>query len=683
MGPFDKKLKKFLSNSIRTAPKVPSVNDKLDINSLRDYLSSKYPQTRKDAVRRVIEQMTLGKDMSILFPDIVKNMGINNDDIELKKLIYLFIINYSLVKPEFMILVINSFLQDTLSDNPLVKCMALKTMCMLPMEMILEYLEEPITKGMLNENAYVRKTSIICLIKIYHYDLNLFEKLCPIFLNIINKEDNSMVLGNILHFLMELDCEKYIKMSFTEFLNNNLEKLINILPECNEWSRISVLNSLAKYDNNKLPLQDSQIHLLFNKVTPYMQHINPSIIMSCLKVILNLITDIDDSFNLNIWDKLSMGIISITNNPSFELQYILIKNLKIILNKLPKLYEYLDLKNFYLKLNDPIYLKFAKLEILDDIIINNFGKISLKNIISEYKDYCNIEFNNEFIQTIINKLGDILLLLDDEKDIQLKQDIIQILTEEINYQNDTVMINLCKRKNSNKIEQSSVCDKLILPWVLSNWESLLSDKSKSYFVNYITSVHSQISNFNSIISTFLENIADEGPETQLMIIQSLIKLEDLNTLEQLINANVFAIDLKELITFYQRLLASSNNKDEVIKFLNIKQITNDSVTNVKDVIPDNKLNYYFQNLGTLSSITYRDSLEDIPPRAKILYWQNTENKEQLNVDLMTVNDMIQRESNELNLLDFEDTGNFQESNTTSNKGVPGKNDPFDDLMGLF
>ncbi|KAL6929095.1 hypothetical protein ACO0SA_002435 [Hanseniaspora valbyensis] len=124
MGPFDKKLKKFLSNSIRTAPKVPSVNDKLDINSLRDYLSSKYPQTRKDAVRRVIEQMTLGKDMSILFPDIVKNMGINNDDIELKKLIYLFIINYSLVKPEFMILVINSFLQDTLSDNPLVKCMA-------------------------------------------------------------------------------------------------------------------------------------------------------------------------------------------------------------------------------------------------------------------------------------------------------------------------------------------------------------------------------------------------------------------------------------------------------------------------------------------------------------------------------------------------------------------------------
>ena len=273
MGPFDKKLKKFLSNSIRTAPKVPSVNDKLDINSLRDYLSSKYPQTRKDAVRRVIEQMTLGKDMSILFPDIVKNMGINNDDIELKKLIYLFIINYSLVKPEFMILVINSFLQDTLSDNPLVKCMALKTMCMLPMEMILEYLEEPITKGMLNENAYVRKTSIICLIKIYHYDLNLFEKLCPIFLNIINKEDNSMVLGNILHFLMELDCEKYIKMSFTEFLNNNLEKLINILPECNEWSRISVLNSLAKYDNNKLPLQDSQIHLLFNKVTPYMQHI--------------------------------------------------------------------------------------------------------------------------------------------------------------------------------------------------------------------------------------------------------------------------------------------------------------------------------------------------------------------------------------------------------------------------
>ncbi len=37
--------------------------------------------------------MTRGKDVSMLFPDIVKNMETNS--MELKKLIYLYIINYA------------------------------------------------------------------------------------------------------------------------------------------------------------------------------------------------------------------------------------------------------------------------------------------------------------------------------------------------------------------------------------------------------------------------------------------------------------------------------------------------------------------------------------------------------------------------------------------------------------
>lgn len=674
MGPFDKKFKKFITNNIRVAPKVPSVNDKLDIDELRDFLSSKYPQTRKDAVRRVVEQMNLGKDMSTLFPDIVKNMGINNDDIELKKLIYLFIINYSLVKPEFMILVINSFLQDTLSDNPLIKCMALKTMCMLPIEMVLEYLEQPITDGLLSENAYVRKTSVICLLKIYNYDIDLFEKLLPVFKNLIYKEDNSMVIGNVLQFLMELDCKRYLNITFSQYLNENIEKLINILPECNEWSRVSVLNSLAIYDNQSIPLDASSIYLLANKVSPYLQHINPSIIMSSLKVLFNFIDFIKDDSSLNIWDKLAMGIVSILNNPSFELQFILVKNLKIILYKLPTLYQYIDIKNLFLKMGDPIYLKYAKLEILDDILTKNLRKVNIELIINEYKDYCSFEFNNEFIEAILNKLGDLLLILDSEKDIHLKLNIIEFLTTDINYQNDAIMINLCKMFSSNSRE----CQKMILTWCLTNWESLLSDRSKAHFINYITVFKNDITAYNNILNTFIENISDEGSETQLMIIHALVKTENLVLLKQVLDLNVYSLEVKEIVIFYQRLLSNSNNPSESLKFMNINQVAFDDANSLKDKIPENKLSYWFKNLGFLSSIFYRDSEEDIPPRAKILYYKNNENREKIKADLMTVNDMIQKESHELNLLDFEDNGNLE---PTPAKGP--KTDPFDDLLGLF
>jgi AP-1 complex subunit beta-1 len=56
--------------------------------------------------------MTVGKDVSTLFPDIVKNM--QTEDLELKKLVYLYLINYARVMPDLVILVVNTFLKVSL-----------------------------------------------------------------------------------------------------------------------------------------------------------------------------------------------------------------------------------------------------------------------------------------------------------------------------------------------------------------------------------------------------------------------------------------------------------------------------------------------------------------------------------------------------------------------------------------
>jgi vesicle coat complex subunit len=44
---------------------------------------------RKDAIQRTIAAMTLGKDVSALFPDVLKNIA--TPDIEQKKLVYLYL----------------------------------------------------------------------------------------------------------------------------------------------------------------------------------------------------------------------------------------------------------------------------------------------------------------------------------------------------------------------------------------------------------------------------------------------------------------------------------------------------------------------------------------------------------------------------------------------------------------
>ncbi len=57
--------------------------------------------------------MTVGKDVSALFPDVVKNM--QTDDIELKKLVYLYLMNYAKTQPELVILAVNTFIKVSIS----------------------------------------------------------------------------------------------------------------------------------------------------------------------------------------------------------------------------------------------------------------------------------------------------------------------------------------------------------------------------------------------------------------------------------------------------------------------------------------------------------------------------------------------------------------------------------------
>lgn len=76
---------------------------------LRADLNSEYRDRRKDAIKRVIANMTVGKDVSGLFPDVLKNM--QTDDLEQKKLVYLYLMNYAKTQPELVILAVNTFVK--------------------------------------------------------------------------------------------------------------------------------------------------------------------------------------------------------------------------------------------------------------------------------------------------------------------------------------------------------------------------------------------------------------------------------------------------------------------------------------------------------------------------------------------------------------------------------------------
>ena len=81
---------------------------------------------------------------SSLFADVVNCM--QTDNLELKKLVYLYLMNYAKTQPDLAILAVNTFSKDCEDPNPLIRALAVRTMGCIRVDKITEYLCEPLRK---------------------------------------------------------------------------------------------------------------------------------------------------------------------------------------------------------------------------------------------------------------------------------------------------------------------------------------------------------------------------------------------------------------------------------------------------------------------------------------------------------------------------------------------------------
>ena len=105
-----------------------SFSDSGETHELRQELNHQSRDKKKSAVKKVIANMTVGKDVSMLFTDVVNCMqtGTSNRsacvniwylcrhdvaDTQLKKLVYLYLINYAKSNPDLTILAVNTFVK--------------------------------------------------------------------------------------------------------------------------------------------------------------------------------------------------------------------------------------------------------------------------------------------------------------------------------------------------------------------------------------------------------------------------------------------------------------------------------------------------------------------------------------------------------------------------------------------
>lgn len=85
---------------------------------LSEMLQSNRIDEKIEGIKRIIISMSIGKNMKDLFQQVIKCLEIDN--LKIKKMIYLYIINNSRKCPNDSLMIINQFCKDARSPIPII-----------------------------------------------------------------------------------------------------------------------------------------------------------------------------------------------------------------------------------------------------------------------------------------------------------------------------------------------------------------------------------------------------------------------------------------------------------------------------------------------------------------------------------------------------------------------------------
>ncbi len=189
------------------------------------------PIKQREVVKKVIAFMTLGIDVTRLFPEMVKVS--RTSDIVTKKMIYLYLVTYAEKNQELAILAINAFLMDFKDRNGKVRGYALRSLCSMGFEGVESYMEPLILEGLNDNDAYVRKTAIIGCIKYYHLVKEDPEKFTGFSEHLFRllKDHDTQVIINAIEAINII----YAEQGGLEVNQSLVISLLNRIKEFTEW----------------------------------------------------------------------------------------------------------------------------------------------------------------------------------------------------------------------------------------------------------------------------------------------------------------------------------------------------------------------------------------------------------------------------------------------------------------
>lgn len=491
-----------------TDSKYFTTTKKGEIFELKAELNSDKKDRKKEAVKKVIASMTVGKDVSALFPDVVNCM--QTDNLELKKLVYLYLMNYAKSQPDMAILAVNTFVKDCEDTNPLIRSLAVRTMGCIRVDKITEYLCEPLRKCLKDEDPYVRKTAAVCVAKLHDINAQMVED--QGFLDSLRdllSDSNPMVVANAVAAISEIMETSSTASQIIDLNSQIINKLLTALNECTEWGQVFILDSVANY----VPKDDREAQSICERVTPRLAHANSAVVLSAVKVIMKLMEMMDQSsdFLVMLVKKLAPPLVTLLSAEP-EIQYVALRNINLVVQKRPDILKN-EMKVFFVKYNDPIYVKLEKLDIM--IRLTNHSNIA--QVLAELKEYAT-EVDVDFVRKSVRAIGRCAIKVEQASE-RCVSTLLDLIQTKVNYvvQEAIVVIKDIFRKYPNKYES-------IISTLCENLDTLDEPEARASMIWIIGEYAERIDNADELLESFLEGFHDENTTVQLQLLTAIVKL---------------------------------------------------------------------------------------------------------------------------------------------------------------
>ncbi|KAF9582089.1 AP-4 complex subunit beta-1 [Lunasporangiospora selenospora] len=156
------------------------------------------PHRHGQLMQRVQELMGQGIDVSSLFAHIVSTTSTR--DIPVKRASYAFLSRYGSQNEELCILCINTLIQDCADLDPVVRALALRTICSLGQKSVLRFMLQPLNSGLQDKNAHVRKTAAMACISLHELDplFVLESEIVDRLYGLLRDRDAQVVISSIM-----------------------------------------------------------------------------------------------------------------------------------------------------------------------------------------------------------------------------------------------------------------------------------------------------------------------------------------------------------------------------------------------------------------------------------------------------------------------------------------------------